>query len=185
MVRSVVVLTMVGMLSASVAEAQTTAFTGFVTGQIGSAHGGDIRDGGLTLAGSMAVIEERGMGAELDLGHTRRFDSGFAESGITTMMLNVLYLRPHEKVRPFAGAGVGLLRVRAAIFDGQTPASRTDLGFNAGGGLLYLFNDALGVRGDMRYTRYFQRHSDLPLTDNGFFDFWRTSVGATFSWPIR
>jgi hypothetical protein len=23
------------------------------------------------------------------------------------------------------------------------------------------------------------------LLDNGFFDFWRTSVGVTVSWPIR
>jgi hypothetical protein len=48
-----------------------------------------------------------------------------------------------------------------------------------------MFDDATGVRGDVRYFRYLQRHDDLPLRDNGFFDYWRTSIGVTFAWPIR
>jgi len=40
------------------------------------------------------------------------------------------------------------------------------------------------VRGDVRYFRFLESHPDLLLTSNGF-DFWRVSIGATFSWPIR
>jgi hypothetical protein len=78
-----------------------------------------------------------------------------------------------------------VIRTRASIFDGVPVASRTDLGFDAGAGLQVMFNDVFGARGDVRYLRYFQRHPDLPVLDNGFFDFWRISVGGTFAWPIR
>ena len=88
-------------------------------------------------------------------------------------------------MRPFVVAGAGLLRVRTSLAFGEPVTSRTDWGFNGGGGVQWMITDAVGVRGDVRYFRYFQRHDDLPLLDNGFFDYWRTSVGLTFSWPIK
>jgi hypothetical protein len=42
-----------------------------------------------------------------------------------------------------------------------------------------------GIRGDVRYFRLFDRPEGLVLRDTGFFDYWRISIGATFSWPIR
>jgi opacity protein-like surface antigen len=174
------------LLSAETADAQSAFYTGMFTPHVGIAHSGDVREGGLTPGASLAVVEVGGLGVELDLAHTRDFDdTRFAESGITTLMVNALGMFPHERVRPFGLAGVGLLRVRAALDEGEPIASRTDWGFSAGGGLLYMVNEAVGIRGDVRYFRYFQRHEDLPLLESGFFDFWRTSVGVTLSWPIR
>jgi opacity protein-like surface antigen len=179
------VLLIVILLPAGTA-AQASIYTGMLTPHVGMAHGGDIDDRGLTLGVSLTAVETGGIGAELDLSHARQFDdSRFAESGITALMVNVIGMFPDETVRPFVVAGVGLLRVRASLADGEAIASRTDWGFDAGGGLLYMLNEAVGIRGDVRYFRYFQRHEDLPLLDNGFFDFWRTSVGVTFAWPIR
>ncbi len=166
--------------------AQSAIYTGMLTPHVGAAHSGDIEDSGVTPGMSLTVVELGRLGAELDLSHALQFDdSRFAESGITSLMINVLGMSPDETARPFVVAGVGLLRVRASLADGESIASRTDWGFNAGGGLLYMVNEAVGIRGDVRYFRYFQRHDDLPLVDDGYFDFWRTSVGVTFAWPIR
>lgn len=172
------------------AEAQTvgTGFTGLATLFIGGAHGGDVRGTGWTPGVSVAVIETSGWGAELDLSHVREFDSDrFVESGITTVMFNAvgMWPPPDALLRPYALGGVGLLRVRACVQDCQLVVSRTDWAMDAGGGVSAVINEFVGVRGDIRYFRFLQRHRDLPLNDNGFFDFWRTSVGVVVSWPIR
>jgi opacity protein-like surface antigen len=162
-------------------------FNGAFTGFIGLATGGDIRTAGITPGMSLAVFEQDGIGAEVDLAHTRSFDTElFAESGITSFMVNVFGSRMvHQRFQPYGLAGVGVMRVRACVVTCGATFSRTDWAFDAGGGLMVQFNDLWGVRGDVRYFRYFQRHTDVPLTDNGFFDMWRTSVGVTFFWPIR
>jgi opacity protein-like surface antigen len=171
---------------AAVAEAQQSIFTGSITAHVGAAHGGDIRGRAWTAGASMAVIEDNGIGVELDAAHMGGFDElVFAESSVTTFMLNVIGSYPHPSIQPFVNAGVGVMRTRAAVVGGQTAASRTDLAFTAGGGLQYMFNELLGVRGDVRYFRYFERHNDFPTLNSGFFDFWRSSVGVTVAWPIR
>lgn len=171
-------------------RAQTAAstFTGFATGFIGQARGGDVADPGWTLGGSVAVVESGGLGVELDVAHVREFNTArFVESGITSLMINAtgVWTDADALVRPYAVGGVGLLRARACVDDCRVTVSRTDVGFDAGAGVFVLFNELIGVRADVRYFRYLQRHRDLPLTDNGFFDFWRASIGATVSWPIR
>jgi hypothetical protein len=185
-----------GLLALNVAEAQPQGqaqasggtFTGFATGSIGLALGGDVADPGWTPGGSIAIYDPSGWGAELDLSHVRAFDQArFLESGVTSLMLNVTGIFRDEValVRPYALGGVGLLRARACAVGCLTAVSRTGLGFDAGGGVFVLFNEAFGARGDVRYFRYLQRDADLPLTDNGLFDFWRVSIGASISWPIR
>jgi hypothetical protein len=179
-------------LSAAEAQSQAQAsggtFTGFATGSIGLARGGDVADPGWTPGGSIAIYDPSGWGAELDLSYVREFDKArFLESSVTSLMLNVTGIFRDEValVRPYALGGVGLLRVRACAAGCLTAVSSTDVGFDAGGGVFVLFNEAFGARGDVRYFRSLQKDVDLPLTDNGFFDFWRISIGATISWPIR
>ena len=167
-------------------EAQPPGFTGSITGHLGAAHGGDVGDPSLTPGGSMAVIDDNGVGVELDVAHTPDFDKlSFVDSSITSLMLNVIGMYPHPSFRPFAIAGVGVIRTRAAVFAGQTPVSRTELGFSLGGGLQYMFNELIGVQGDMRYFRYFQRATDLPIVNSGLFEYRRISFGVTLAWPIR
>lgn len=174
--------------AAAHAQAVGTGFTGFATVFFGPAHGGDIRDIGWTPGVSAAVIDANGWGAELDLSHVREFNGDqFVESGITTLMFNAvgMWPEPDALLRPYLLGGVGLLRARACVANCQLVVSRTDWGMDAGGGVFVVFNEFVGARGDLRYFRYLQRHGDLPLTDNGFFDFWRTSVGVVVSWPVR
>jgi hypothetical protein len=183
-------LALVWTFLSTAADAQTvgTGFTGFATLFVGGAHGGDVNGIGWTPGVSVAIIETSGFGAELDLSHVREFNSDrFAESGITTLMFNavVMWPNPEAFLRPYALAGAGLLRARACVPDCQLVVSRTDWAMDAGGGVYAVINEIVGLRGDIRYLRYLQRHPDLPLTDSGFFDFWRTSVGVVVSWPIR
>ena len=170
------------------AEAQPNDFTGLFTGFIGRARGGDIRDSGWTPGASLAVIDPGGLGAELDLSHVQEFDRArFVESGITTFMVNAtgMWRDAASLVRPYAVGGVGVLRARVCVAECQVAVSRTDLAFDGGAGVFVLFNEAFGVRGDIRYFRYFQRNEDLPLLDSGVLDFWRLSIGGTIAWPIR
>lgn len=140
----------------------------------------------MTPGASMAVVDDHGLGAEIDVSHTRNYDDGlFAESSVTAAMLNFVGMYPHPSIRPFVIAGAGVLRTSGTIVAGQGAMVRTNTAFNLGAGLHYMFNDLLGVRGDTRYFRYFQQEAEWPQRDRGAFDFWRSSIGVTFAWPIR
>jgi hypothetical protein len=189
-VRRRLILTLVSLLVpvAGAAQSLGNQFTSFTTVFIGASHGGDATDVGLTPGVSSAVVDSRGLGAEIDLSHAREFDSErFVESGITTFLANFTWIwpDPRARYRPYLVFGAGVLRVRACDEDCAPRVSRTDWAVDAGGGMFYMFSENFGLRGDLRYFRYVQHHGDVPLTDNGFFDFWRTSGGVVFSWPVR
>jgi hypothetical protein len=172
-------------LSATTAAAQTP-FTAHLTGHLGAVSQGDIRDWTVTPGASIAVVDQNGIGAEFDLAHGGDFDTTlFADSSITTAMLNFVALYPQGRIRPFVIAGAGLMRVRVAYSAEESSTGSTDIAWSAGGGVLYMLNDAFGIRGDVRYFRHFSRQDDIPLGDNGILDFVRTSFGLTYTWPLR
>lgn len=168
---------------ASTAGAQSREINGLLTGHLGRAAGGDIADGAAAPGASIAVMEGSGWGAEIDFGYVPDFEARFADSSIVTGMVNVIGMVQHPRYRPFGVGGLGGMRVRASVFEGVPAVSRTALAFNGGGGLLVIFNDTIGVRGDLRYFSFFESYADLPAA--GRLDFWRLSIGATYSWPIR
>jgi hypothetical protein len=173
-----------GVLAAIDAEAQTP-ITGLLTVHLGLASGGDT-EAGVSPGISMSIIESNGWGTELDLAHTVSFvDEAYDESGITSLMLNVVGFWPEMRVRPFALVGAGLLRVRATPQFDAPDVSRTDWAINAGAGALVMLDEAVGIRGDLRYVRYVGREDALPFVEEGFFDYWRVSIGATWSWPVK
>lgn len=182
----VTVLVLVCLVGAAGRAAAQGLFTGFLTGYIGAARAGDVRDPTATGGISVAVVDVGGLGAEVDIGHTGAFDRDFfADSSVTSFMVNFIGLYPHETVRPFVTVGAGALHLRTAYVAGQAPEGQTEASWNAGGGVLLGIGDVFGVRGDVRYFRFFDRPEGLVLRDNGFFDYWRISVGGVFSWPIR
>ena len=187
MVRLRIVVIAFALLVAVSAEAQPGGeINGVLGAYLGGITGGDTGSAGIAVAGSMAVIESSGWGAEVELGHARGFGGDLFDDGeITNVMINALGMWPRGMVRPFGSGGIGALRVQAAPAGGGESLSRIDWGFDFGGGVMVVLNDAIGVRGDLRYFRYFQRHDDLPQSNDGYFDFWRTSIGITWSWPIR
>ena len=173
------------LLSVVTADAQPTVFSGQLTGHVGALAGGDVRGWTAAAGASLAVLDESGLGVELDASHGGDFDtSTFADSSISTVMLNFVAMYPHPTVRPFLTVGAGVMRVRVG-FDDDTGRGQTDTAWHAGGGALYMFNEALGFRGDVRYFRNFSRQSAIPLGDNDVLDFVRASFGVTYSWPMR
>jgi hypothetical protein len=172
--------------AAGSAQAQSFNFTGLVTGHVGVSGANDVRDPSATPGASMAVLDDNGVGLEIDVAHLSDFDDTvFTDSGITSAMLNLMVMSQDETLRPFVIAGVGLMRVSGTVFEGLPSVGRTEGGWTAGGGALVMVNEVLGIRGDARYFRHFSRHDDIPLAGNSALDFWRMSVGVTFAWPIR
>lgn len=184
--RLIVAVTFLLVPAAVSAQTYHTAFTALLTGSIGASHGGDTDDTDWAPSVSMAIVDLNGFGAEVDLSHVREFGSErFVESGITTFMANFSWIWPDvdSRYRPYGVAGAGVMRVHACDVGCQVRLRRTDWAVDAGGGVFVMLNEALAVRGDLRYFRFLERHRDLPLTD-GAFDFWRTSVGIVYTWPM-
>jgi len=171
--------------SASAARAQ-----GFISPFIGFNFGGDAgcpeisgcEDKNLNLGvgvGSMGNV----FGAELEFGYARNF---FGEvpglsSNVLTLMGNAMLAPKFGPVRPFALAGVGLIKTHAELTgSGLLETDNNQFGWNVGGGLMAFFGEHVGVRGDIRYFHSFQ---DLPffgsLTDQKL-DFGRASAGLVF-----
>jgi opacity protein-like surface antigen len=172
------------LLVASTAEGQAVGFTGMLTGHIGGVAHADVQDWSLTPGVAMAVLDLRGLGAEVDFGYSSDFENDdIADGSIGTLMVNFMAMRSNATLRPFVVAGAGLIQTRAENFDERGSTTQTNGGWNAGAGIHYSLSDALGFRGDVRYFRNFSRDSDLPI--DGVFDFVRYSVGVTFSWPIK
>ena len=187
MVRSRIGVVLAGFaLVATSAEAQLPIFSGVITGNLGVASGGDVRDWTVMPGASIAVLDERGLGVEVDVSHGGDFDtSQFADSSITTVTLNFIAMYPHEMLRPFVTVGAGATRVRVAFLPDQGSVGQTDSVWSAGGGLVYMLTEALAFRGDVRYFRNFSRQNLIPLGDNGALNFVRTSFGVAFTWPIH
>jgi opacity protein-like surface antigen len=188
------------MLAPASAQAQSWFFSPYIGGNFGgSADFGDFPDDddaverrldfGATLGWNPSVV-----GFEVDLGFSPNFFADtagdqnfeFGDSNVTTLMGNVLFSAPPGSgVRPYASAGLGLIRANVESGTGLfNDLSTNDLGINVGGGLGGFFNDTVGIRGDIRYFRSLQENladNDLDLS-LGSFDFWRGSVGLTFRW---
>jgi opacity protein-like surface antigen len=166
-------------------RAQTVVkYIGVFSPYIGVTTGADVEDPGFTFGASLAVLDEMGWGAELDVAHaTTVGDEGLDDSGLTSGMLHVAYYWARGRIRPYGVAGAGVLRlsgIRAA--DGGQ--SRTDWGLSFGGGAHAPLNEVLGVRGDVRYIRFLESHADV-LAGDGVFGAWRLSVGLAVNWPLE
>jgi opacity protein-like surface antigen len=182
------------------ASAQGWFFTPFVGANFGgNASFGDFDDAddeverrvdfGATLGWNPSVV-----GFEIDFGWSPNFFENtvgpsnfeFGDSNVTTLMGNLLISAPPGRgIRPYASAGLGVIRSQVSGFgDFLDDVTRNDLGVNIGGGVNGQFSDNVGIRGDLRYLRSLEDDDpddefDLSLSD---FDFWRGTVGVTFRW---
>jgi opacity protein-like surface antigen len=130
------------------------------------------------------------LGFEVDFGYSPNFfetsttGSGFqftSKSNVTTLMGNLVVGAHSGGVRPYAVAGVGLLRTKVQdvgeVFDVNT---KNDFGLDVGAGVMGFFSNNVGLRGDVRYFRGFRGTDDnaTGLTV-GDFKFWRGSLGLS------
>ena len=187
MKRSVVVLLAVcaGIaLSVGDAQAQMTfgTFKGYLTGHVGVVSGGDVSSERMAAGASIAVYESNGWGAEIDFGRATDVATNTHALNLTSYIVNAGWVKPDGIVRPFAGAGAGVLQVDGCGFQCTSSARTYDLGMSLGGGAFVAVTDYAGFRADARYLFSFAEHPELGRPDN--LSFWRLSVGATFMWPI-
>ena len=164
----------------------TNAGTGFNSNNLGNSF----NNGRVGVGTQVGAMGKGILGAELDLGWSPSFfgtTNDFGNNSVIDVMGNVIIGIPvggtrGAGIRPYATAGLGLLRTQ---IDGGTIAtvssSNNDLGWNAGAGVMGYFSDHFGVRGDVRYLRNIQNNS-TSLTDVNFdpgnFHFWRASIGV-------
>jgi opacity protein-like surface antigen len=172
---------------------------------IGSTFGGELNDidldqstqNKLSWGGSLMWMGEGIAGFEVDFGYTPEFffnddttnDIDFIGDGnVATFMVNAVVGAPiggdsGPGIRPYAVGGIGLIRQRVDDVEDIFDADNNSLGFNLGGGIMGMFTDNVGIRGDLRYFRSFRNDNDEP--DSLDFDltglsFWRGTVGVTF-----
>jgi opacity protein-like surface antigen len=129
------------------------------------------------------------VGFEFDFGYTPDFfneDPDFAlvgDSNVTTLMGNLVIGSHQGRVQPYGLVGVGLLRSRVSDAEGLFGDITTnDFAISAGGGVIGMLNDRVGLRGDIRYLRSLQDNepdSDLDVSIAKF-GFWRATAGLTF-----
>jgi len=158
------------------------SFQGLLTGHLGMATGDAVTESRLVAGASVAVIEQDGWGAEIDFGRASDAVSGAQVLDLHTYMVNGMWMQPQGRIRPFGLAGVGVMHINGCDSPCGRPATTYDFGFSAGGGVLAIVNDALAVRGDVRYFGSSAEHADLRRAEN--FGFWRVSVGVTFRWAV-
>jgi hypothetical protein len=185
-------------LTAAVALAAAPAparAEGYVTPWVGANWGsGNNIDNGRAAFG----VNAGGMGAgviggEVGFGYSPSFfgnQNDFGNNTVIDLMGNVIVGVPvggtrGRGIRPFVTAGVGLLRTQ---IDGGSLAnvssSNNMFGWNAGAGVMGYFNDHVGLRGDLRYTRGFEDlntgNNVIDLSGNNQLHFWRLAAGVVF-----
>lgn len=118
----------------------------------------------------------------------------FDSSNVLTVMGNAIIGIPvggqsGAGIRPFAIAGVGLLKTRQETSDQVFDVDSNEFGFNVGAGVMGFASDRLGFRGDVRYIRSFNDLDGVGVSDAGIaglsagdFDFWRANFGVIFRW---
>ena len=162
-----------------------------ITPYLGSAFGGDTESQHVTYGASAAWMSHGIIGVEFDasiapdlLDEDEGVVLGIADSNVTTLMGSIVLGAPlgAPGVRPYVVAGAGVIRSRVADAEDVFDIDENSFGINVGGGIHALFNEHVGVRGDIRYFRGLRdagTGDDFDLELGGF-DFWRASVGATF-----
>jgi len=146
----------------------------------------------LLFGGVLGGVQPRGLGFELDFGHSPDFfgteDAFGVKTSITTLMGNLVIGGGGAPVSPFVSGGIGLIRANVAdAGDLISNPTRNDFGMNIGGGANIMFASSVGVRGDLRYFRSFRdEDSEDGILDLGVdlsdFSFWRGTVGVVLRW---
>jgi hypothetical protein len=186
--KALILTAAIAMVSAPIPAAADGYFAPWVGMNWGSGNNVDAGRAAFGLnAGSMGAGV---IGGELGFGYSPSFfgtANDFGHNTVIDLMGNLILGVPiggsrGTGIRPFVTGGLGLVRTQ---IDGGTltaiSATNNMLGWNAGAGVMGYFNDHVGVRGDLRYTRGFE---DVA-TGNTAFDlngnqlhYWRLQLGV-------
>lgn len=153
--------------------ATPAAAQGFISPFIGFDYGGDSgcptatdcddKNSNFGVAGGkLGAIA----GVEVELGYARNFfgDTPGVDASVLTLMTNVLVGPKIGAIRPFVLGGVGLIKSHVEFTTGSLLDSSNNFGWNIGGGVMLMFGDHVGVRGDIRRFKSFQDTGILGFT---------------------
>lgn len=124
------------------------------------------------------------LGFETEFAYARDFfgSAPGLSSNVLTAMGNVLLVPAIGPVRPYALAGMGLIKSHVELTpEGVLTTDNNDLGWDIGGGVFIFFSEHVGVRGDIRHFHSFEDLTilGLPLGDTKL-DFGRASAAVVF-----
>jgi len=104
-------------------------------------------------------------GGEVEVGYARNFfgDIQGADNSVMTLMFNLIIGPRIGMVRPFVLGGLGIIKSRVEFNEGRPLDSGNEFGCNLGGGLMLMFGDRLGVRGDLRWFKSVSEDQILAL----------------------
>jgi opacity protein-like surface antigen len=198
-------LVILGSVAAPAPAAADWLFTPFIGTTFGGSAdfdeglpGADEFERRFTYGASLGWMGAGVFGLEFDFGYSPNYfetladadeDFTFADdSNVTTLMANLILGAPiggqsGPGIRPYAVAGLGLIRTQAESVANFFDIDSNDWGMNLGGGIIGFLSDGFGIRGDVRYFRAFAgggEDDELPDFELADFDFWRASVGVTF-----
>ena len=173
--------------TASAASAQ-----GFISPLVGYNFGGDsgcpnitgcsdkrLNAGvGLGVMGSLFGFEEEFAYANNFFGETPAYSSS-----VLTLMSNVMIVPKLSPIRPYALVGLGLIKTHVDLTTSSLLSSdNNNFGWDIGGGVMVLFSQHVGARGDIRYFHSFQDLNLLGLTiSDPKLDFGRASAALVLT----
>ncbi len=173
---------LVFLATVGIVSSPTQAYAeGYLSPWAGVNFGNSQAEGKKTFGATAGYMGAGVIGGELDFGYSPNFFGEAIENHALTVMGNLIVGVPvggtrGAGIRPYVTGGVGIIRTN--VSGGLTSStSNSDLGFNAGAGVMGYFSDHVGVRGDVRYFRDLQDDSGPLNIDVGAFHFWRASVG--------
>ena len=105
-------------------------------------------------------------GGEFEFAYAKDFfgKTPGVDTSVLTLFGNVILGPRIGFVRPFVLGGVGLIKSHVELDAGSLLDSSNNFGWDFGGGLMFMFGDHVGVRGDLRRFQSFQDQSILGFT---------------------
>lgn len=153
--------------------------------------GSDVDNGRGAFGVTVGYMGAGVIGGELGFGYSPSFfgtNNDFGTNTVIDAMGNLIVGVPlggtrGKGIRPFVTGGIGLVRTQ---IDGGTLATVSSknnmLGWNAGAGVMGYFNQHVGVRSDIRYTRGFEDlttgNTAIDLTGPNQLKYWRLQIGV-------
>jgi hypothetical protein len=174
------------------------------SGFVGSDFARQVDGSSMNFGGSIGYLYKGAFGAEFLAGFAPDFELnslvlGTERPQVNSYMFNLIGAAPFgsdARIAPFFSAGLGAITLGSNQFNDADPQENTldpddsRLGGNVGGGIMaYMGN--VGIRGDVRYFRAFERDSITPTgnpqqdalnTLLPGLDFWRANIGLSFRW---
>jgi hypothetical protein len=160
-------------------------FVGFdFGGDSGCQTAGDCEDKNSNIGVSLGRMGGA-VGFETDIGYARNF---FGEvpgqtSNMLTIMSNFMIIPKIGPVRPYVLAGLGLLKTHVELTaPSLLETDNNSFGWDMGAGMMVLFGDHIGVRGDIRKISSFQERTILGFTlSNEKLSFQRASAALVLA----